>query len=800
MKKGAFSFLGRKSQSLFDTNIQIKDMDNVELVLDSSAIPESGTAKVRARPTVKHHTSSADSLQGFAVPTPKVPVLPPFNGPKINGSSEVKGDWMSNGSVISVPDLVEGEILVPPPPSMAPPPPPTHNILPPPDFMGDLDTLDLATLHPPSMSPPKPPSLTPSLEDEEDLTCLKPPPMAPPKPPSTCSSASASSFSTSTPPPSIIPDCPSFSPPQPPTERQNKTQKTPPPKPVRLSSIPSLDNIHQDPAPAPPVQTPTPSTFNPQNAAKLYNIPKTSILSTPVDREARPKQILLLEDSVSVNSFPVPIQSNGQASPVAPPSKPVQRNSSGDQLDKNIQELKENTQTTLPSQSPLSQPKREAKTDTLVTQQEVKKPLQTPGEISPKPKKEHIAQVKAEDSRIKVEASPSHSGKFSPILDRKLRNLKSSEINGTREGHAVSPLALLMIAKEREKQRSALSNLSHENNTKKTEQSNSSIQPSDSNPNSFIVIPRSTSSSSLSSLGTIQESSNPVTNVEQTPPIQTPGRPKSPAFGKGEKASTNPTLNGISTAASTTPINLAVQNQDVQPDPSQSKSAQDKDIGEELSMPLLPPPPEFASFDDLDEITEPPPSIRPPDPPMKKAPSLPSVIPPPPSQCPPPPTKPKPPAPPKLPPPDMDIKPMPPSQTKSMAPPTQPPASLSVRQATLLSILQKKMLEMDHKIVPMKETESSTDDWSSPLSDEETKIPDVPRASPQNKNHFVSSKTAGLDMRELETKVTKKQQDKTSSKDATSNGPQSKQQYGMTFTVRPGTKQPITLVNKGDSS
>lgn len=32
--------------------------DNVELVLGSTAIPDSGTASVRARPTVKHHMVS----------------------------------------------------------------------------------------------------------------------------------------------------------------------------------------------------------------------------------------------------------------------------------------------------------------------------------------------------------------------------------------------------------------------------------------------------------------------------------------------------------------------------------------------------------------------------------------------------------------------------------------------------------------------------------------------------------------------------------------------------------------------
>lgn len=42
-----------------DNNVLlIISSDNVELVLGSSAIPESGTASVRARPTVKHHSVS----------------------------------------------------------------------------------------------------------------------------------------------------------------------------------------------------------------------------------------------------------------------------------------------------------------------------------------------------------------------------------------------------------------------------------------------------------------------------------------------------------------------------------------------------------------------------------------------------------------------------------------------------------------------------------------------------------------------------------------------------------------------
>ncbi|KAF4097126.1 hypothetical protein G5714_021134 [Onychostoma macrolepis] len=158
MKKGSLNFLGRKNQSLFGTNVEFKDMDKVELVLDSAAIPESGTASVRSRPTVKHFTSS-DSVQGFAVPTPKVPVLPPFNEPKINGTGSTTN--LPNGRILSVPDLLQGEILIPPPPSSAPPPPPPFSapplpsfIPPSPQFSGEMDpSLDRASLHPSNDAP-----------------------------------------------------------------------------------------------------------------------------------------------------------------------------------------------------------------------------------------------------------------------------------------------------------------------------------------------------------------------------------------------------------------------------------------------------------------------------------------------------------------------------------------------------------------------------------------------------------------------------------------------------------------------
>ncbi|KAM7402079.1 hypothetical protein PAMP_017349 [Pampus punctatissimus] len=772
MKKGALNFLGRKNQSLFDTNIKMKDMDNVELVLGSSVISDSGTASVRARPTVKHHASSSESFQGFAVPTPKVPLLPPVNGPKTNGS--VGGDQLSNGSVISVPDLVEGEILVPPPPSVAPPPPPVTFIPPPPDFMGDLNSPDLAILQPHSMPTPKPMSLAPFME--EDLTNLKPPPMAPPKPPSTCSNSSTSSVPISSPSPAKVPDHPKFAPPQTPIERQQKTSKTPPPKPIRLSSICNLDSPPQTPAPPPPVQTPALSTFNPQNKAKLYSVPKLSILSGYEDRDTRPKQMLLLEDSGSVKSAPVLVQVNGKTPKVAPPSKPIS---------KDVKDVKENLQITLPSQSPLPEPEKEA--NTVSTEQETEEHLQTPHQTSPQLQKVNSTQMNSEAIQGKLKESPGQSRKFSPLLERKLRNLKSSETTGAREGPAASPLALLMAAKQREKHRSTLS---RENSTKTSEQPSASIHQSDLSPNSFIVIPRSSSSSSLTS--------QVRCTVEDMQTIQTPEKSYTTPI-KNQIPSTSPTLCRTAEAASPSVSNLVVQKLDLEQSLPKSQSLQHEDKKEELSMPLLPPPPEF---DDFDEIMEPPPSICPPDPPMKKA-SIPTVSSLPPAQVPLPPPKPNPPCPPaapKLPAPSINTKPKLQVQTKPQVAATQVPSTLSHSQATLLSILQKKMLEMDHKLTPMKDADSSSDDWGTSLSNEDNRIPVVPKATPQSNNYPVAKKTAMLDMQELEGKVVKKYQETSSKKATTSNGPQSKHQYGMTFTVRPGTKQPITLVGKEDSS
>ncbi|TNM88919.1 hypothetical protein fugu_005173 [Takifugu bimaculatus] len=732
MKKGPLHFLGRKNQSLFDTNVKMKEMDNVELVLQPSAIPESGTASVRARPTVKHLTSSSlDSFQGFAVPTPKVPLLPPVNGAKINGS--VGGDNLLNGSVISTPDHEE-ELFVPPPPTMAPPPPPGTFIPPPPEFMCGVDDPDLQHLRPPPMPAPKPPSALPSME--EDFSYLKPPQMAPPRPPSICSSGS-STLSASSLPPELVPEHPKFAAPQPPSERQAK-MKMPPPKPTRMSSIPTYDSPPQTPAPPPPVQKPTPSTFNPQNTAKLYDIPKASILSRCEDRNPKPKQLVFLEDSRSVKSNPVPAQFDGKTPKLAPPPKPVS-------------EARKERDLNISPGSPSPEPdlKKEIKSESVGPD----RPLQTQQTSPQPPKATNILAISSEDQ---PKGPLSRTGKFSPLLDRKLRNLKGSESGASREASVASPLSLLMAAKERDKHRSNQDS----NDLPKNSHLAANVHPSDLLSNSSAAKPRSGLSFSTSQSVT-EERSKSAAALENVQTPTTSQKPR-PALVKDHTQSSS--INGTAGLVSAT--NLATQQRIPEDD--------HKDDKEELSVLLLPPPPEFG---DTDDMVEPPPDLPPPDPPRQ----MPQITPPS--------LKPKPPQAPVLPPLQTKVKPKPPVQTNLTKSPPPPPPPLSPSQATLLSILQKKMLEMDHKMTPVRDGETSPDDWNTPLSDEDNNVPIIPKFTPQSKKNPGVDK-AGLDLRELEGKV---------SSSAVRNGSSSKHQYGCTFTVRPGSKQPITVANKGNS-
>ncbi|XP_037535463.1 uncharacterized protein C6orf132 homolog [Nematolebias whitei] len=787
MKKGLLNFQSRKNQSLFDTKLKIQDMENVELVLDSTKISESGTANVRARPTVKHHTSIAESFQGFAVPTPKVPLLPSTNGPKINGTDA--GNKLSNGSIIS--GHVEDEIFVPPPPSMAPPPPPVDFIPPPPDFFGDLNSL--AAPAPPSKPAPK---LPPSVE-QEGLAIVNSPSSAPTKPLSTSSSDSASSAPIVSSPPPNIPEHPKFAPPQPPQEKQLKTNKAPPPKPARFSSI-FNDSPPQSPAPPPTVHTSTFSTFNPQHKAKVLDTPKTTFLGTQENHDARPKQMLLLEESGSRNSVPVLVTVDGKSTqaPKAPTPDPkdaqepkkdleIPQQSQLESHQQSRLEIPQQSRLETPQQSRLETPQqsklsqtelqKKAKTETPPAQSEITKPPQSP-QLQ---KMENVQNGNSET--LKINGSPGQSRSFSPMLDRKLRTLKANEVSGSREAPAASPLALLQAAKQRDKNRTTAS-VSREGSTNKSEHSSASIYPSDLSPNSFVVVPKPTSSSLTPSQEKLQETAQSVWPAEHEKTIQAPEKSINPTQAMLQKPSNGPAL------SSPTVNNLAEQKQSAEETISQYQAVQQD---EELNVPLLPPPP---GFDDFIETTEPPPSICPPDPPAKKAPKPAIDLPPPalPNHIPPPP--------PKLPPPDIDVKPKAQVQTKPKQATNQLPATLSPNQATLLSILQKKMIEMDHKMAPVVTADSSTDDWGTTAPEEDNKVPVVPKAKTQIKcPPPTKTKPASMDMKELEGKLIKKYQQSSQLEPPSSGGAHSKHPYGMTFMVRPGTEQPITLISKGET-
>ncbi|XP_051549882.1 uncharacterized protein LOC127438379 [Myxocyprinus asiaticus] len=848
MKKGSLNIFGRKNQSLFGNNVEIKEMSNVELVLDSAAISESGTAKVRSRPTVKHFTSS-DGVQGFAVPTPKVPVLPPFHEPKMNGTESTAK--LRNGGMLSIPDMIEGEILVPPPPSSAPPPPPSF-ILPPSQFFGEIDpSIDLASLKPPPMRPPKPPSQSGSeYSADVDLAFLKPPPMTPPKVPSETSSLRGSISSLDI---QDIPECPKFTPPPPPGMKPPhvlpKAQKVLPPKPIRLSSIANMEIQPQAPTPSAastpmlssfnsqntptlssfnpqntpklssfnpqntpklssfnPQNTPKLSSFNPQNTAKLYNVQKSTVLSGQ-DKEKQVQSILLLEDSTG-NPVGLHVNGNGGKSSgsfkpvqsVVPPTKPARRSSTANLLQNDQPDSADNFQVDASSQSAKSETKINPEPVAAPTPQNI--PYETPTPIKVSPIIEKKPAVLPDVSQLKPEVElPGRSHRYSPILNHRQLNKRGVEGSAKKESSA-SPFALLMAAKERDKQRKNLS----PQNSSSAEPLNSVIQPSPTQPNSFTVSPRDP----MLDRPTVEL--KPATNMQPVVPPSPKAEIPNVSFSK-------PVLNPAPHLSSTTKLNPTLQSSSTPQlsfAPQQSHShrlmngsvvgqgvpVRDVESGED--MPFLPPPPEFANSDPDDEPPVPPPSHLAPVPPVKTAP-LPAKpsLPAPPA----PPTnsslitpKPKlPSCPPKAPGPPPNVLPKPPVQTKLAPPPAQATPSVTANQATLLSILQKKMLEMDPKFSDVKKVDFN-DDWNSPLSDDEGTSCPAGSKPVQNRSNTLPAQPRGLDMKELETKAAKKAQNfANSTKSQNSNGPSNKQPYGMTFTVRPGSKQPITPVIKDGS-
>ncbi len=721
---------------------------------------------------------------------------------------------LQNRRMLSVPDLLQGEILVPPPPSSAPPHPPSFSAPPPPSFIppspqfsGKMDpSLDRASLHPPPMTPPKPPSLNSyDYSTDLDLAFLKPPPMPPPKPPSETSSFRGSLSSLSV---KDIPDCPRFTPPPPPVKASlvlAKAQKTAPLKPLRMSSIPNLDIQSQTPVP-PVVSNPTPSSFKPQNTAKLYNVQKSTLIGAQTDGEKKVPSVLPLEDSAGKTVGVANGNSGGNAGTFqtgVPPSKPARRNSSATQLKDDQPDM---------AQAP-SEP---AKVEPKINPEPVPAPnipteVPAPIKVSPKIEKRipDVRQV------VTPFASPGRPRKYSPNLNH--RHLNTQVADGSvKKETSTSPFALLMAAKERDKQRTALS----QKNSNSTEPVSSVIQPSVDKPNSFTVIPREPTPDSPNA------QLKWATNTQPIPSPSTKVKVPDVSYLKPELSST----------PLRSPMNSSVS----------GLGFPVRDVGIGGDLVFIPPPPEFANSDSEEEPPVPPPNHPAPPPPLKSAPppaknflpansapitygpppshlapapppaksSLPPTPPPitygpPPSHLAPapppaksslPPTPPPitygpppshlapapPPAKPSLPPTPAPVtngpltspKPKPPSsppkapvpppniqpqykstvRTKTTQPPAQVAPSVSASQATLLSILQKKMLEMDPKFSAVKEAETNGDDWNSPMSDDEATSFPATYNPMTNRSAILPTQTRGVDMKELESKAAKKAQ------------------------------------------
>ncbi|KAG7319379.1 hypothetical protein KOW79_017853 [Hemibagrus wyckioides] len=918
MKKGGLNFLSRRNQSLFDTNVQMKDMDNVEYVFDTVMIPDSGTAKVRSRPTVKHFSTFGDGA-GFAVPTPTVPVLSSFTTAQISHTG--KTESLPNGGTVSVNNLGGSQISIPPPPSIAPPPPPPQfippspgHVAPPSAFFGEpYSPVDLSTLEPPSMPPPKPPSLgTPDV----DLSMLRPPPMSPPKPPS---------YQISTNSPVDIPDCPKFTPPLPPTERSQspttKVQKMPPPKPNRFSSVPNFEMPSY--GSATPTSTPSrrpASGFIPQNTGKLYTLPKTTVL--PGQSDQTPYLPMENKSKLSVG-----VHASGNASTsekeidapqnLMPPVKPVRCNSSAMKLEENLQDLKENMHATQSNQPP--SPIRLINNMAAKVESPPAAPKKIPSPVKGSPTAERSAALlSAQDIIHRTSVDPAR--KYSPLLNRKLQNLKTNEPSSGKEP-ATSPLALLMAAKERDKQRSGISRDNSTKSNSSVESSSGSIHPSDTRPNSFVVTPRPPVSPGSASpfIDPKSHTENPnVTNFRPSvhsssiltknptsvaSPISPPGLyhgldtisfiPPPPEFANSDpedeapphmpppdppakRADVMPPLNSApiingptnppGNISSTTAPVYAVPSTQFKPKPQAPPPSLPK-TQTQAPPPSQPkfqpqaPPPSLPKTQ-----TQAPPPSQPKFQPQAPPPSLPKTQTqaPPPSQPkfqpqPPPPTQPKfqpqppppshpkfqpqplppsqpkfppqapPPSPPKFPPqapppsqPKFQTQTLPPFQPKTQPqapslsepktqpqapPPSQPkiqpqalppsqqktqpqaPPSVAAGQATLLSILQKKMLEMDPKFPHAQDADASSDEWNSQTFEEDVGGVLSLNSAPKPKSSTLHAQSASLDMKELENKMTMKAK-------APASSASSKQQFGMTFLVRPGTKQPITPISK----
>ncbi|KAK6472141.1 extensin-like isoform X1 [Huso huso] len=875
MKKQSLNkFLGRKTanSSLFSPQsssgtdglnsirnpIELTDWDNINAVVSSASFPDSGTARVRARPKVnlfpQSHFTAAPEIQGFAVPTPTVPAShkgpanpATENGVRLNGNSE----W--NPLLHSpAPNYMEEEhIYIPPPPAMAPPPPPQF-APPPPPFQAPA----MAPPNPPKKAPPNPPKTAPPISPS--LT----PPSFPPVPPPV-----QSIYRDTENPLDLHLPRPKFAPPPPPSQKEQrlvpplppptaKALKVPPPKPIRYSSMQHLDIVSQQPE---PVQI----QRNPQNKARLSSFLPSSTVDSRADREQKAKSMMILQDSAT-EDLPAPANSKDPARVLARdpkvnygvPVKPARKNSSGIQLAQELESMQDNVPYSYPSSvnkpnpvlpapvpADYSKPRNYSPPDSL--SRDVSPPAAKTEENSKPVYKKDSDSRSWYGSSVPV-SSPNQLPPAPPnTLQTKLSSYYSKELSPPapeKKDSPKSPMDLLLAAKRRAEKGRSLSRQSSQSsnnrfpNSSTGEMTSDQIHQSPSNPNSFVITPRA--DLDVQEPRTPGYGASPPTRSrwqDQTVAEEPPSNPHVPAptsvvslkhqkgvesseFLQGEElSSTLLVQNLLQSQRTNTRSNLSVSELARKPEPTSNSHLKPSFRQEESEedFGFIPPPPEFANADEEEEEEEPSPYNKPiyqqsnnynPPPStqtnwktasngMDRIPSSPV-----------PKTKPQINLPaPRLPTSLADLKLT--ERTKpsfTTHPSSSPQPAPTPASVTLQSILQKKMLEMDlkQKCTP---AERNDDTWSTDQPTESWINTVKPGFQPTRSNTGGSNmQLAGVKrniVNELKTQVKKKSPEPPAlaSQDVKSNATQnsSTQSHGRTFTVRPGTKQPITLLRQG---
>ncbi|XP_039604522.1 flocculation protein FLO11 [Polypterus senegalus] len=849
MKKGTLSrILGRKENnpSLYKTKpvgskLEISgptriDVPDLDKVLGYGSVPDTGTAKVRARPTVKlspnFPPTDSDVPLGHAVPLPTVPgfQMGPGTGVAGNGvnfNNNTNGNLITNG----FPDDTEEEIFIPPPPDMAPPPPPSFPPPPPPPSSSFLNSPLISTpssqvdIPHPGMPPPPPPPTPPSemysfkdpeipsyiSEESSSLVPVQRPKYAPPPPP-----PSSLPKQNSSPFPSTINTT------QPPSS--SKVPKVPPPKPLRYSSISQLDVVSLQPDPPQDFQSPMPSSFKPQNTAKLYRAESDTTPSKGTVGDKKVKPLILMHGSASEDQSR---QVNGY-----PPPSSVRRNSSGMQPGNDL------TSNGMPTTTiKLSETKRHTNEDSFTSaialaakkRQEKIQVAQLPDN-----NQERSLTKPVETPQVPVFNSPAKpeplAPSFKPLKETSYAIEELVPSPSVPKDNTVSPLAMLFAAKQRSRngslsrQNSNSSNNSASSLSFSTTMTSSSmtIQQSEQNPNSFIISPKA--------------------NKDNKDTV-------APAFSPGPMADPKPTLAAPSTAYVPSPVTSLSQTKerskpDVKstdkssmslldqillqrsafinlPDPEAAQIPEppmdldsvcrDSESGE-LNCMFIPPPPEFANYpteesSTTEEMASPTLDFNAPlietenkyTVPMDtdimsnafaktRGPPTPSTAPPAIKMAP------------KLPRTPTDFKPKikaKPQITTQLS--SENKFGSTGGQVTLQSILQKKMMEVDLKTNFKPVEDSSSDAWANPEPKISKNIPSkvvIPSQIPSKpaEENVQPAVAKDLVLNELKTKVKSNNIGEVPKSPVSTNKP--KQAYGMSFTVRPGTKKPITLIHQ----